>query len=286
MRRGQVGIGGMKKNTGAGFSALGKKMQDEKLSTISATLQSFKEALVEFATKYRDRINSDPEFRMQFHRMCVSMGVDPLASRKGFWSEILGVSDFYFEMGVVIVEICVQTRASNGGLLCMSELLERVNVQAKSQRKKLADITDVQRSIEKLAVLGGGFRVINIGCQAYVASTPVEINTDHRVLLECAQSLGGGGITASLLKRRAGWTEERFSLVITPLLFEGILWVDMHAGPTRVGSRDRDGDGDCESGEPSYEFPTISLGLCLGLSPKGDAHVPDHDDDPPPPYEE
>jgi ESCRT-II complex subunit VPS22 len=266
MRRGQVGIGGMKKNAGAGFSALGKKMQEEKLSTVSATLQSFKEALVEFATKYRDRINSDPEFRMQFHRMCLSMGVDPLASRKGFWSEILGVSDFYFEMGVVIVEICVQTRAANGGLLCMSELLERVNLQAKSQRKKLADITDVQRSIEKLAVLGGGFRVIHIGRQAYVVSTPTEINTDHRVLLEFAQS--SGGITASLLKRRAGWTEERFSMVITPLLFEGILWVDVDTGMRGEP-------------EPSYEFPTISL------SPgAGEARAHGHDDDPPPPYEE
>lgn len=46
-----------------------------------------------------DRINSDPEFRHQFHTMCINVGVDPLASNKGFWANMLGVGDFYFELG-------------------------------------------------------------------------------------------------------------------------------------------------------------------------------------------
>ena len=37
--------------------------------------------------------------------MCASIGVDPLASGKGFWSEMLGVGDFYYELGVQIVEV-------------------------------------------------------------------------------------------------------------------------------------------------------------------------------------
>ena len=39
--------------------------------------------------------------------MCASIGVDPLASSKGFWSEMLGVGDFYYELGVQIVEVCM-----------------------------------------------------------------------------------------------------------------------------------------------------------------------------------
>ena len=34
--------------------------------------------------------------------MCASIGVDPLASSKGFWSEMLGVGDFYYELGVQV----------------------------------------------------------------------------------------------------------------------------------------------------------------------------------------
>ena len=38
--------------------------------------------------------------------MCASVGVDPLASGKGFWAEKLGVGDFYYELAVQIVEVC------------------------------------------------------------------------------------------------------------------------------------------------------------------------------------
>ena len=34
--------------------------------------------------------------------MCTSIGVDPLASSKGFWSEMLGFGDFYYELAVQV----------------------------------------------------------------------------------------------------------------------------------------------------------------------------------------
>ena len=37
--------------------------------------------------------------------MCASIGVDPLASGKGFWSNMLDIGDFYYELGVQIVEV-------------------------------------------------------------------------------------------------------------------------------------------------------------------------------------
>ena len=39
---------------------------------------------------------------------------DLLAS-KGFWAEMLGVGDFYYELGVQIVEVCMATNHRNGG---------------------------------------------------------------------------------------------------------------------------------------------------------------------------
>ena len=41
----------------------------------------------------------NPAFRSQFHEMCTKVGVDPLASNKGFWAELLGIGDFYYEFG-------------------------------------------------------------------------------------------------------------------------------------------------------------------------------------------
>lgn len=34
--------------------------------------------------------------------MCVQVGVDPLASQKGFWAQMLGVGDFYYELSVQV----------------------------------------------------------------------------------------------------------------------------------------------------------------------------------------
>ena len=258
MRR-KAGLGGAvrKGPSEDKFSALGRELEGEKLSSVTTTLNSFKDALVEFAKKHRDKINSDAEFRMQFHRMCISMGVDPLASSKGFWSDILGVSDFYFELGVLIIQICVQTRSSNGGLLGMTELLHRVNIQTKAQNKKHAELSDMERAIEKLAILGGGFRVIDIGREAYVISIPMEINREHMDLITFAQTHMHHAISPSLL----GWTEQRFSMVITPLLFDGVVWVDTQG-----------------SEGMKYEFPTISLSASTAARAE--------EEELPPPYED
>ena len=58
--------------------------------------------------------------------MCSTIGVDPLASSKGFWSEMLGFGDFYYELGVQIIEVCMATSHKTGGLMELGELRERL----------------------------------------------------------------------------------------------------------------------------------------------------------------
>lgn len=38
-----------------------------------------------------------------------------LLAGKGFWSEMLGVGDFYYELGVQIIEVCLALKHRNGG---------------------------------------------------------------------------------------------------------------------------------------------------------------------------
>ena len=42
--------------------------------------------------------------------MCASIGVDPLASGKGFWSNMLEIGDFYYELAVQIVEVRIEEK--------------------------------------------------------------------------------------------------------------------------------------------------------------------------------
>ena len=50
----------------------------------------------------REDVRKDPAFRAQFHAMCANVGVDPLASNKGAWAQLLGFGDFYYELGVQV----------------------------------------------------------------------------------------------------------------------------------------------------------------------------------------
>lgn len=54
---------------------------------------------VVFFGHLQNDIRKNPTFRSQFHEMCAKVGVDPLASNKGFWAELLGIGDFYYELG-------------------------------------------------------------------------------------------------------------------------------------------------------------------------------------------
>lgn len=227
MRR-KVGVSVVKRKQyeNAQFSKVGKSLEDNKISAVKEVLASFKTALSEFASKHKGRINSDPEFRQQFHKMCVSAGVDPLASSKGLWADILGVGDFYFELGVKIVQTTVQTRAANGGLMPLNEVYQIIteNDKAKNKSHHLS-IDDIVKAVEKLSVLGGGFKLINTKTNKMIMSVPLEISTDHEYLLSTASD-EGGYLTASLVKGMYGWTDERFKMIMNPLLLEGMVWVD------------------------------------------------------------
>ena len=75
---------------------------------------------------HRNEIRQDPIFRAQFHTMCSNIGVDPLASNKGMWAQLLGFGDFYYELGVQVVEGCLSTRPMNGGLIDLAALCKIV----------------------------------------------------------------------------------------------------------------------------------------------------------------
>jgi len=90
MRRG-VGISGIKKQAleKAKFETKASEISENELTQLTQQMDRFKKNLEEFAFKYKDEIKKDAQFRKQFQDMCANIGVDPLASSKGFWSEIM-----------------------------------------------------------------------------------------------------------------------------------------------------------------------------------------------------
>lgn len=229
MRR-KIGVGAVKDrlNEQEKYSKMGKSMEETKISFVKDLMGKFQSSLTEFAIKHRDRINSDPEFRQQFHKMCVSVGVDPLASNKGFWSDILGVGDFYFDLGVKIIEITVQARSLNGGIMSVEEVLDKLQ-QSNPQLRGHIVRDDVMRAVDKIKVLGSGFRIVRIGRRHMIVSVPMEINQDHEIIMDLAQT-SEGMFTKDMLVHGLSWPEERFNRVINALLQDGIVWIDHFEG--------------------------------------------------------
>ncbi|CAA3014534.1 vacuolar sorting-associated 22 homolog 1 [Olea europaea subsp. europaea] len=171
--------------------------------------------------------------------MCAKVGVDPLASNKGFWAELLGIGDFYYELGVQIVDICLATRPHNGGLISLEDLCRLLGQRRKGAREAISE-DDCLRAISKLKVLGNGFEVISVGKKKLVRSVPTELNKDHNEILELAQ--GQGFVTVDEVQKRFSWSSGRATDALETLLEEGLAMID-------DGHRD---------GRRRYWFPCVS----------------------------
>nr|DAD45585.1 TPA_asm: hypothetical protein HUJ06_003815 [Nelumbo nucifera] len=152
MRR-RPGIGGLQTAAAARdqYRLLGENVTKLRTDIMKEQLTTFRTQLEEFARKHKNDIRKNPAFRSQFHEMCAKVGVDPLASNKGFWAELLGIGDFYYELGVQIVDICLETRSENGGLINLQELCSRLRQRRKAARESVSE-DDCLRAINKLKV--------------------------------------------------------------------------------------------------------------------------------------
>ncbi|TYJ48712.1 hypothetical protein E1A91_A01G082900v1 [Gossypium mustelinum] len=233
MRR-RPGIGGLQTAAAARdqYRALGENVAKLRTDLMKEQLATFRSQLEEFARKHKNDIRKNPSFRSQFHEMCAKVGVDPLASNKGFWAELLGI-------GVQIVEICLATRPLNGGLIDLQELCKLLRQKRKHDREAVSE-DDCLRAISKLKTLGSGFEVISAGKKKLVRSVPTELNKDHNQILELAQAQGY--VTVDEVERRLSWTHGRAIDALDTLLEEGLAMID-------DGHRD---------GKRCYWFPCVS----------------------------
>jgi len=101
MRRKGPGVGGIKKAEGVQtkLQERGAALQEDRVKHMTEVIEQFRIHLEDFARKYKTQIRSDPVYRAQFQTMCEKVGVDPLASSKGIWGELLGLGDYYYELG-------------------------------------------------------------------------------------------------------------------------------------------------------------------------------------------
>ncbi|KAI9577052.1 vacuolar-sorting protein SNF8 [Glossina fuscipes] len=244
MRR-RAGLGAIQQQQLAAekYKDKGTNIQESQLEQMTKQMEVFREKLEEFAIKHRQDIKKNSQFRKQFQEMCAAIGVDPLASGKGFWS-VLGIGDFYYELGVQVVEVCLASNHKTGGLMELSELRKRL-VAARGQSSIHQEITneDILMAAKKLTIFGNGFVVHKMGKGKYIVqSIPGELSMEESTILTIASNTEQGCVTLSMLMEQLGWSEYRAQQSLDKVIGEGLCWIDE------------------QSVERSYWFPSLFPG--------------------------
>lgn len=219
------------------FSDKSSQLQVSQLEELNEQLRVFREHLQRFAAKHRHEIRRDAQFRQQFQEMCAAIGVDPLASSKGFWCQLLGVGDYYYQLAVRVVETCMAASQRTGGLMPLAELQQRLATSYGEEQPPSVD--DVQRAVSSLHVLGSGLKLLKLADgSALVQSVPAELSGDQLLLIQAARTHGGCYRPGSTL---SAWSRQREDLVLQQMLRDRMVWIDSQT------------DGDL----PDYWFPSL-----------------------------
>lgn len=190
------------------------KRQDKELKD---QLQIFQERLISFSREHNKELRDNPEFRIKFTKMCSSIGIDSL-SLFDKDKHLFDVNDFYYQICVKVIEICRSTKNLNGGIISFNELHQ-------SYFKSMnINMDDIEKAVDMLESLDGGFERLSIGRKIFLRSVPNELTNDQTKILDICSILGYASL--SLLKANLKWEAVRSKTVLNEMVANGLLWVD------------------------------------------------------------
>ncbi|KAK4050157.1 ESCRT II complex subunit Dot2 [Microbotryomycetes sp. JL201] len=268
MSRRGVGYSSLQRHidTANSYTTLSTSLAQQQTQALESSLATFQQALSSFSTHHRQKILSSPEFRTHFSQLCNELGVDPLGgASKGIWDKV-GLGDWYFALGVQIVDVCLQLRDRAGGLVALDEVIQNVTALRTGQTRQprlppsasrtnlhktlplappaaTADISeaDVHRAIEALEPLGSGYAIMHVGNRKVVRCAPGGLDNDSLVVVEAAGDKGTTQGKVSLADVKAftdalgmAWTLGRIERAVDKAVTdEGIAWIDDQASGGR-----------------------------------------------------
>lgn len=178
-------------------------------------------------------------------RMCSSLSIDPLSgpikpassmSAGSFWSSLLNLSDWTYELSIQIIDVSLSTRSLNGGLIPLPDLIRRISRLRGIAEEGAITEDDIKRAVETMAPLGSGLEIISLGGglggsdrKALRAGAGL-VGSDVTALVGLAMSTGGRLVVEEVV-RSLGWHVGRVQAVLQEEMVErdGVAWVDEQA---------------------------------------------------------
>lgn len=226
------------------YGQLSSDLLETQMAVLQANMSTFQSSLSNFSTRHRQKILSSPQFRQHFSQLCAELGVDPLGGgAKGLWDK-MGVGDWYYALGVQVVDVCLAARERGGGLVALDEVIHKVTILrnggSTSKQNPANEISesDVRRAIEALEPLGCGYALLVVAGRKVVQCYPGGLDRDSLVVVEAAGTTGRGAVTQDeiyLFTRKggdsAGWTMDRVDRAVEKAIMDdGMVWVDEQRG--------------------------------------------------------
>lgn len=212
------------------------ELKAQNFQTALDTVEKLEGQLTTFAKQHTQDIQRDPAIRQRVLELCALLGIDPLvvatqSKNNKLWGKM---ADFYHELAVQVAEVCVSTRAQNGGILGLDQVrsrLERRQTRLGTTQKadRKISLNDIKVAIKKLEKLGGGFRTIQVGSSTMVMSVPMELDQDHMTMLAVAEN-SSGGVQVDDAMKLTGWDRDRVQRSLDLLLQHGMAWLDRYHG--------------------------------------------------------
>ncbi|ODV60438.1 ESCRT-II subunit protein SNF8 [Ascoidea rubescens DSM 1968] len=225
------------------FSKISSQLIQQQSNLLSDQLKLFQENLINFAKKYNNEIKNNPDFSRNFYKLCLSIGVDPLAAsisvktttttntnthqKKNLWSNLIlndNDEEFYNELSVKIIEICRQTSNLNGGLISIKNLLNYLNDPSNPNKIENLVENDIIISINKIKILNPNFKIINNGNENLISSLSIELNSDQNQILVICKIIKF--VTVRILMDNFKWSRLRSQQVLNSMVEKGFLWID------------------------------------------------------------
>jgi ESCRT-II complex subunit VPS22 len=194
-----------------------KEISEEQNQKLTEHLASFTKNLEEFAKKYKDEIQFNPDFREQFYTMCLEIGVDPLASIS-LWSKALNLSEFYYNLAIQIITISM----TKGPLIEINELRK---ILMNNMKTKDISLMDIEKAIESVSELKCGFQIVTVKNSKAVVTVPMEKDAAVDDIIKMA-SENDGWIGYSICYNKKGMKQIEFENAIKTLLNHGVAWED------------------------------------------------------------
>ncbi|EDO06457.1 hypothetical protein BBOV_II005030 [Babesia bovis T2Bo] len=210
---------------------LNARREQEQWDTLSATVESetidayeklaedFKADLYVFIEKYKGLINKDPAFRLEFLELCDIIGVDPLSNSSRI-SRAVGLKSFYVEVAVRLLEVCLKSRAINGGICEMSQVIsefpDRLNITE----------NDILRAIKQCSVFGkNSIRTLCVRGVTLIVTSPFCLSNDHRACLDYMAEKRSG-VTVLELSEKLECTLSQAQNLLDQFIERQVAWID------------------------------------------------------------